>query len=62
MAEDFDWLPEEGAVLTRDDLERIFINLRALIAGTDRLDPNRSFAVDTAIAVTHAIERSEEGE
>jgi hypothetical protein len=62
MVEDFDWLPEEGAVLTRADLERIFINLRALIAGTDRLDPNRSFAVDIAIAATHAIERREEGE
>jgi hypothetical protein len=62
LVEDFDWLPEEGAVITRADLERIFINLRALIAGTDRLDPNRSFAVDVVIAVTHAIERREEGE
>jgi hypothetical protein len=44
------------------DLERIFINLRALIRGTDPIDPNRSFAVDIAIAITHAIERESEGE
>ena len=57
MAEGLDWLPEDGVVLTRDDLERIFMNLRALIAGTGKVDPNRSFAVDIAIAITHAIER-----
>ena len=57
MAEGLDWLPEDGVVLTRDDHERIFMNLRALIAGTGQVDPNRSFAVDIAIAITHAIER-----
>ena len=57
MAEGLDWLPEDGVVLTRDDLERIFMDLRALIAGTGQVDPNRSFAVDIAIAITHAIER-----
>ena len=51
-----------GVVLARADLERIFINLRALIGGTDPVDPNRSFAVDIAIAITHAIERESEGE
>ena len=40
------------------DLERIFIDLRALISGTDQLDPNRSFPVDIAVAITHAIERA----
>ena len=62
MAEGLDWLPEDGVVLTRDDLERIFMNLRALIAGTGQVDPNRSFAVDIAIAITHAIERESGGE
>jgi hypothetical protein len=62
MAEGLDWLPEDGVVLTRADLERIFINLRALVAGTDRVDPNRSFAVDIAIAITNAIERESGGE
>lgn len=57
MADGLDWLPEDGVVLTRADLERIFIDLRALISGTDRLDPSRSFAVDIAVAITHAIER-----
>jgi hypothetical protein len=54
MAEGLDWLPDDGVVLTRADLERIFVSLRALIAGTGRVDPNRSFAVDIAIAITHA--------
>lgn len=62
MAEGLDWLPEDGVILTRADLERVFMNLRALIAGTDQLDPNRSFAVDIAIAITHAIERDSGGE
>lgn len=57
MAEGLDWLPADGVVLTRADLERIFIDLRALIAGTDVVDPNRSFAVDIAVAITNAIER-----
>ena len=46
MAEGLDWLPEDGVVLTCADLERIFVNLRALVAGTDEVDPNRSFAVE----------------
>jgi hypothetical protein len=62
IADGLDWLPEDGVVLTRADLERIFIDLRALISGTDRLDPNRSFAVDIAIAITHAIERESGGQ
>ena len=57
MAEGLEWLPEDGVVLTRADLERIFVDLRALIAGTGPVDPNRSFAVDIAIAIAHAIER-----
>jgi hypothetical protein len=62
MAEGLDWLPEDGVVLTRADLERIFINLRALVTGTDSMDPNRSFAVDIAIAITNAIERESGGQ
>ncbi len=62
MAEGLDWLPEDGVVLTRADLERIFIDLRALISGTDQLDPNRSFAVDIAVAITNAIERESGGQ
>jgi hypothetical protein len=62
VAGDLDWPPENGVVLTRADLERIFIDLRALISGTDQLDPNRSFAVDIAVAITHAIERERGGQ
>ena len=57
-----DWLPEHGVVLTRADIERTSIDLRALVGGTDPVDPNRSFAVDIAIAITQAIERESEGE
>lgn len=60
-ADDLGWLPIDGVVLTRDDLERIFIDLRALISGTDQFEPNRSFAVDIAVAITHAIERESGG-
>jgi hypothetical protein len=56
-AEGLEWLAEDGIVLTRVDHERIVINLRALIGDTNPFDPNRSFAVDIAIAITHAIER-----
>ena len=37
--------PEDGVVLTRADLELVFIDLRALVGGTDRLAPNRAYAV-----------------
>lgn len=60
-ADDLGWLPTDGVVLTRDDLERIFIDLRALIPGTDQFEPNRSFAVDIAVAITHAVERESGG-
>jgi hypothetical protein len=29
MADGLDWLPEEGVILTKADLERIFVDLRA---------------------------------
>ena len=62
MAEGLDWLPEDGVVLTRADLERIFVDLRALIDGTGRVDPNRAYAVDIAVAITQALERDTGGE
>ena len=61
MAEGLEWLPDDGVTLTRADLERIFIDLRALINGTEPFDPNRSFAVDIAIAIADAIERDSGG-
>jgi len=62
MAEGLEWLPDDGVVLTRADLERIFVDLRALIDGTGRVDPNRAYAVDIAIAITQALERDTGGE
>ena len=58
MVEGLEWLPEDGVVLTRADLERVFIDLRALVGGTDRLDPNRAYAVDLAVVISQAIERT----
>lgn len=57
VTEGLDWLPDDGVVLTRADLQRIFIDLRALIRGTDELDANRAHAVDIAVAITQALER-----
>ena len=62
MAEGLAWLPDDGVVLTKGDLERIFRSLRALISGTDALDPNRSHAVDIAVALTQALERHSGGD
>jgi hypothetical protein len=56
-ADGLEWLPEDGVVLTRADLERIFKSLRTLIAGTGEVDPNRAFAVDIAVTITRALER-----
>jgi len=53
-----DWLPDDGVVLTRGDLERIFVALRALISGTAQLEPNRAYAVDIAVTITRALERN----
>lgn len=57
VAEGLDWLPDDGVVLSRADLERIFVDLRALISGTGELDPNRAHAVDIAVTITQALER-----
>ena len=58
-----EYLGEPGAPvrLDRRDEEHLFRTLRALIAGTDELDANRAYAVDIAIVLTRAIERSEGG-
>ncbi len=57
VTDGLDWLPDDGVVLSRTDLERIFIDLRALIRGTDEFDANRAHAVDIAVAITQALER-----
>ena len=57
VAEELDWLPEDGLALSRAELECIFIDLRALISGTGELDPNRAHAVDIAVTLTQALER-----
>ena len=58
MPGDLDWLPDDGVVLTRADLERLFIDLRALITGTAELDANRAHAVDIAVTLAQALERN----
>jgi len=58
MVEGLEWPPDEGVAPTRADLERIFVDLRALISGTAELDPNRAHAVDIAVTITQALERS----
>jgi hypothetical protein len=59
MADGLEWLPSDGVVLSLGDLERVFEDLRALIAGSDELDPARAFAVDIAVVISEAIERQQ---
>lgn len=56
MGDRLEWLPDDGVVLTREDLERILRSLRARIS----LEPNRSHAVD--VAITQALERESGGD
>jgi len=62
MADGLDWLPDDGVVLSSADLQRIFVDLRALIDGTGPLDANRAHAVDIAVTITQALERDSGGE
>lgn len=55
VTDGLDWLPDDGVVLTRTDLERIFIDLRALIRGTDEFEANRAHAVDIAVAIARLL-------
>ncbi|HNJ98521.1 MAG TPA: hypothetical protein PLV13_10365 [Ilumatobacteraceae bacterium] len=52
----FDWVPAGGVWLSREDVIRIFIDLRALIVGTEALEPNRAFVVDIATVLALAME------
>jgi hypothetical protein len=61
VADGLAWLPEDGVTLSRVDLERIFIALRALVANTEPFDPNRSHVVEIAATVSEAIERDSGG-
>lgn len=59
--EGLDWLPQNGVVPTRSDLERVFLDLRALISGTDPLEANRAHAADIAVTMTQAFAREGDG-
>ncbi len=59
MADGLEWLSDDGVVLSLVDLERIFEDLRALIAGSGELDPTGAFAVDIAVMISEAIERQQ---
>jgi hypothetical protein len=48
-------------ILTRRDLERILIDPRALVDGTDPVEPNRAHALDIASTLAAALERDEGG-
>lgn len=56
-AEDFDWVPAEGVLLDREEVVRVFIDLRAPIDGTDALEANRAYVVDIATVLARALER-----
>ncbi len=62
VSDDLSWLPDDGVALSRSELERIFSALRALVSGTDELDPNRAHTVDIAFTIAEAIERQRGGD
>jgi len=44
-------------LLDREEVVRVFIDLRALIDGTDALEANRAYVVDIATVLARALER-----
>lgn len=54
--EGFDWVPHDGVLLSREDVVRMFIDLRALVDGTDALEANRAYVVDIATVLARALE------
>lgn len=61
VADGLEWLPEDGASLSRADLERVFVALRALVANTDPFDPNRAHVVEIAAVISEALDRDSGG-
>lgn len=53
---ELDWLPSEGVHLTHEDLVDLLIALRALIDGTEVLEPNRSHAMTIILVLASAID------
>jgi hypothetical protein len=52
-----DWVPADGVVLSAVDVQRNLRAVRALIAGTDPLEPKRSHAVEIAVVFADALDR-----
>ena len=59
MLDDLEWVPDDGISLTLVEVKRVLVALRSLIAGTDRLEPNRAYAVEIAVVIAEALERQE---
>jgi len=59
MEDGLDWVPADGVALSPEEVRRILRALRALIAGTDLIEPNRSHAVEVAVILAEALERQE---
>ena len=59
MADGLEWLPPEGVALSVVEVRRILQALRALISGTDEMEPNRSHVVEIVVIVGEALERQD---
>jgi hypothetical protein len=57
MYEQLDWLPK-GGWLEREEVAEILVALRALIQGTDAIEPNRSHILSIVSAIGEAIDRA----
>ena len=58
MVEGLEWLPKDGVVLTRADLERVFIDPRALVGLPTDSTRTVPTPVDLAVVISQAIERT----
>jgi hypothetical protein len=54
-----EWVSADGLALSADEVRRILRALRALIAGTDEIEPNRSHVGEVAIVIAEALQRQE---
>ncbi len=58
----FGWLPQDGIHLTVEEVAVMSQVLRALMHGTERLEPNRAFTVTMILVVGDAVDRAGGGE
>lgn len=59
LFDDLDWIPSQGVWISKQELEEMFVAVRAILHGTKRDEPNRSHALTVAKMLVRAIGRHE---